>query len=338
MLCREGATLRATSALLRELGMEFQRCMEREQARTSLRQRKFDPVILDCDVPGAMELLAELRADSASGDSIVVTVAQEGVPLQELFRRGANLIVRKPIVPEEAERTLRTARGLVMRMRRHSLRQPTPELIYVDLEGAEPRCLLLDLSEGGMSVQAEKHLEHRRLLRPRFALPFSETSIEATAEVVWSDSSGRAGLRFLHMPDTAREELRRWMRTHTGALRWIKRSCSGDERARITAPICVSGVVEGAVAMVLDLTAVFASVALFVFMVSLLSGTLPAPGNTPAWATGMAALNGVLYRWVFFAPPRHTPGMTLSAQIIAAYVEFAYRRRLAGFSPVLETS
>jgi DNA-binding response OmpR family regulator len=342
LVCREDSVSRELATLLGELGISFQQCRDSEAARAALRLRRFDPVILDCDAAESTELLAAIRDDSTpSHDSIVLALASEAMGLKDLFRRGANLIVRKPISMEDAQRTLRAARGLVLRMRRHFSRQPVASLIYVEMEGLKSAPLMLDLSEGGMSVQADLRLQPKQLLRMNFSLPDSDAPLQATGEVVWTDPSGRSGIQFVRLPDPARQQLRQWLGLGAGTLRRLASGnsggTSGDERARVTAPIRIDGAMETLLALVLDFAAVFGSVALFAFLVFLLAGKLPV-SNYPAWVAGLTTLNGFLYRAYFFPSPHPTPGMTLGGRIIDAYLSLTYRRRLAQLSPALETN
>ena len=342
LLCREDSVLHALAPLLAELEIPFQRCNERQQARAELRRRKFDPVILDCDVEGATELLEEVREGSASRDSIVLALADDSMALKEIFRRGANLIVRKPILSEEAARILRTARALVMRMRRHFRRHAVPKLMYAQAEGMEASPLVLDVSEGGMCVQALERLTANQVLRLRFGVPDGEDMIEATGRVVWSDDSGRAGIRFIRLSDSARQLLRDWLGASAGTLLrpitrkigapWLGQADSNSERAQVTAPIRVAGGLEQATAIVLDAAIVMSSVVLFGLLVVALAGAVPLLDNYVATGAGLAVLHALLYRWFFFPPPQRTPGMEMSEQLAAAYVEFAYRRRLAELS------
>ncbi len=344
LVCREDSVSRQLAPLLGELGISFQQCRDPESARAALCIRRFDPVILDCDVAHSAGLLAAIREDTTlSHDSIVLALAGESPGLKDLFRRGVNLVVRKPIRTPDAQRTLRAARGLVLRMRRHFARRPIASLVYVEMESVKSAPLLLDLSEGGMAVQAAVPLQPKQLLHVSFSLSDCDPPLRVTGEVVWTDSSGRSGIQFVRLPDPASQQLRGWLGLGAGTLhRLVTRDSpahsptrSGDERAQATAPIHVAGYLELLLALLIDLGAVFGSVALFGFFVFLLAGRLPV-ANRAAWAAGLATLNGFLYRACFFPHPHPTPGMSLSARIINAYVGFTYRRRLAQLSPELE--
>ncbi len=73
-------------------------------------------------------------------------------------------------------------------------------------------CAILDLSEDGMSVQSPTALETNREVS--FLLDFSETRsrVRATGTVIWSDRSGRCGIRFTDaLPPAAVQAVQEWL-------------------------------------------------------------------------------------------------------------------------------
>ena len=70
---------------------------------------------------------------------------------------------------------------------------------------------ILDISENGMSIQTSSPLEADRALD--LSLDLSETSanIRTSGQVVWSDSSGRAGIRFPRLPSQSLRQLKQWL-------------------------------------------------------------------------------------------------------------------------------
>src|SRR5258705_7272226 len=55
---------------------------------------------------------------------------------------------------------------------------------------------ILDISEDGMTIQTSSPLEVERTLSLCLDLSETSSSIVTTGQVVWSESSGRAGIRF----------------------------------------------------------------------------------------------------------------------------------------------
>ena len=70
---------------------------------------------------------------------------------------------------------------------------------------------ILDISEEGMSVQTSSRLEIGRSLNVSLDLSETGTSIRTTGQVVWSESSGRAGIRFARLSRESLHQLKEWL-------------------------------------------------------------------------------------------------------------------------------
>lgn len=100
------------------------------------------------------------------------------------------------------------------RRRRVRLKVHTPA--YVSLNGDSSGQVLnlseiVDISEEGMAIQTSSPLEVRRRVNLCLDLTATRTCIRTSGEVVWSDRSGRAGIRFPQMPDTSVRQLKEWL-------------------------------------------------------------------------------------------------------------------------------
>src|SRR4029077_13444888 len=103
-----------------------------------------------------------------------------------------------------------------IRERRHSLRHRVHSPAYADLNGSSSATApdlneILDISEEGMSVQTSSRLEVAHHLN--LCLDLSETNarIRTTGQVVWSDASGRAGIRFPTLSGRSLGRLKEWL-------------------------------------------------------------------------------------------------------------------------------
>lgn len=83
-------------------------------------------------------------------------------------------------------------------------------LVTVDL-GFQKGALLLDLSEGGVGLQALARAPMGATTELHFDLPESGGRIDAVGTVTWTDSSGRLGLRFDEIAEMSRLQLARWL-------------------------------------------------------------------------------------------------------------------------------
>ena len=81
---------------------------------------------------------------------------------------------------------------------RKRLSGPIPIQLFPDQE-----VLLSEVSEGGLSVTASSRLDVGAVAQVSFQLPETDSDIDATVAVAWSDISGRAGIRFTSLPQAS---------------------------------------------------------------------------------------------------------------------------------------
>jgi len=105
------------------------------------------------------------------------------------------------------------------RERRRAVRNAVHTPAYASLNGSAQAvslelCEILNISESGTCIQAPEPLKVNRLLP--LALDLSETGdrIYTTGHVVWSESCGRAGIRFPELPENSLLQLRRWLQAN----------------------------------------------------------------------------------------------------------------------------
>jgi GAF domain/PilZ domain/Sel1 repeat len=95
------------------------------------------------------------------------------------------------------------------------MRHRTHSPAYARLNATQADALdlseILDISEDGMSIQTSSRLEVERNLSLCLDLSETGTSIRTTGQVVWSKSSGRAGIRFARLSGEALDQLKEWL-------------------------------------------------------------------------------------------------------------------------------
>jgi PilZ domain len=102
-----------------------------------------------------------------------------------------------------------TATPLTNAVHQRSPRVEIDQLVSVTMFGGP--ALLLNLGAGGMAIQARERLEPGCLFSVAFSLPESESEVQSLGKVVWSDASGRAGLKFVAGAHLDRNRLQRWI-------------------------------------------------------------------------------------------------------------------------------
>ena len=100
--------------------------------------------------------------------------------------------------------------------RRRSVRQKLHSPVYVSFNAAQAGMVidlseLLDLNEEGFAVQAASRQEVNRAVTLCLDLPETKSYIHGSGQVIWSDDSGRTGIRFSFLPDRSRHVLKEWL-------------------------------------------------------------------------------------------------------------------------------
>jgi hypothetical protein len=67
------------------------------------------------------------------------------------------------------------------------------------------------LNEDGFAVQTSQRLEVNRAVTVCLDLPETKSYIHSTGQVIWSDDTGRGGIRFSGLPEKSRQVLKEWL-------------------------------------------------------------------------------------------------------------------------------
>jgi hypothetical protein len=107
-----------------------------------------------------------------------------------------------------------------IRERRSRVRHEVHTPAYASLNGSSGGIVLelneiLDINEAGMSIQTASVLEPNQSLNLCLDLSDTKTYIHTSGQVVWSEPSGRNGIRFPEMPDSSLHRLKEWLLLNT---------------------------------------------------------------------------------------------------------------------------
>ena len=94
--------------------------------------------------------------------------------------------------------------------RRRNSRIQVKPLVYLT-KTADTLGFILNLSKDGMAIQAMEILQQGWRIEFQFPLPKMKAEISGTADVMWGDSAGRAGLKFINLCAVDRFHLHRWL-------------------------------------------------------------------------------------------------------------------------------
>ena len=106
--------------------------------------------------------------------------------------------------------------GVPLPERRRRIRHKLHTPVYASFSGPRSSMVvdlseLLDVHEDGFSVQTVEKLEANRPVNLCLDLVETKSYVHGMGHVVWTDSSGRAAVRFSSLPDPARRLLKEWL-------------------------------------------------------------------------------------------------------------------------------
>ncbi len=217
LLCEESESIYVLSDVLGDLEVAVELCHDRDQALDRLVHEKYEAVIVDCQVAEAADMLRYVRLTGDNKNAISLALVENLAAMQGALDNGANFVLCKPLAAEAVARTVRAMKGLIFRMGRRSVRVQVQTLAFVEMNSLSEQAIILDLSEGGMAIQALAPVEASRVILLRFDLPGTKKRLQLNGEIAWADASGRAGIRFVDVPQQCAGALKDWIFANTVA-------------------------------------------------------------------------------------------------------------------------
>ena len=216
VVCAYAKAVPLLSRILSDLGIGVEHCEDAPTALARLATQPFDALLVDCkDEPAAIGLIANARRAPVNRATLVIAMVDGRNRVRDVFARGANFILYKPISLERASTSLRAARALMRRERRRNQRISVHAQAAIDYATTENApATVVELSESGMGIQSEGKLPARGKVYFQFSLPGQAGSVRLSGDVVWQDSTGRVGIRFADVPQASRRVLGQWLQAN----------------------------------------------------------------------------------------------------------------------------
>ncbi len=174
------------------------------------RRLAVDILLVDSDMPLAVDLVRTLRADpTTSSLSILVVSRAAGAAEREFLDAGATEILRLPTDASWDETLLRLLPVTHRREVRHA--------VSVEVQAATgippARATSVNVSARGMLLDCPVPLRTGEQLRVTFRLPGMSKPLAGTAVVVRQAGERQWGLEFLYLDEDGLERLRRFVDT-----------------------------------------------------------------------------------------------------------------------------
>jgi len=186
LVCADAEAVQVLSCVLEDLGIEVECCSDPHAARPRINEQSFHAVIVDCvDESAAADFITCVRKTSRNQSTVIVVMANGGTPVSDIFAKGANFALYKPISRERAAHSIRAARGLIRHERRIQPRFPVQSrasLAYASNE--EASAILVDLNDRGLGVRADDRLSPSCKVYFQFSLPQNNSVVRLAGEVM----------------------------------------------------------------------------------------------------------------------------------------------------------
>jgi len=217
LLSRDEGTVRIIAKSFKDLEVDLEHCPDAKAAIKRSAEARYDAIVVDDDVPDARLLLERVMELPSCNKAVRIALADASAKMDTVFKIGTQIIIYKPLSTERVRHGLRAVRNLMARERRRGAKRVhtmiAARMSPRNARGTNKQVLIADLSESGASIHFEAgDLPASTILNLDFALPGSPERVHATAELVWQDNEGAAGLRFLDMPSYARKQLAEWLK------------------------------------------------------------------------------------------------------------------------------
>jgi hypothetical protein len=209
LLCKDAPTRQLILESLHPLAILPEICEEGSVAASLLDKQKFEAIIVDLLLgDDALLVLRQLRFSRANRTAVTFAITTG----EAAARPDSTFVLQRPLSAAAINQTLRAAFGMVVRERRRYFRCPVAIPAFVRARQPEDLlCQTVNISEGGIAIDAPAALEPNCSALVRFSLPGRTSQLFAETKVVWRGQSGMVGLEFQALPAPQKSELQEWL-------------------------------------------------------------------------------------------------------------------------------
>ena len=197
--------------IMLEMAIALQSCETVDAARKTISSSTFDAVLVDCDdVQGGAAFLRYIRLAWTTRNAAVVAVLNGATAGADASDMGADSVLSKPVPPD-------SLRQIMLRIRQTLSRRAHTRVtvaVRVSVRAGEILERLgesFNISEGGIGLTLEEVIREDEILSLKFELPGCQHPFHLCGEIAWADPTGRMGVRFVDVPEAAKDELGMWL-------------------------------------------------------------------------------------------------------------------------------
>src|SRR5215467_5995990 len=206
----DNAIFKTVSAAIRQVNGRLNCAPSAGTARDYITRRKVDAVVIDMNLPGALDLIGRLRAASSNRFTVVFACMGSAPETQFAIRAGANFVLHRPLVPDKVARIFTLAATMMVAEKRRYFRYPLMVPVELKMKEREVESTMANLSEGGMAIWSLYYHSPGSSVQFAFELPYGGL-IRGKGEVAWTNPDRLTGIKFDILPDQAYSHLASWI-------------------------------------------------------------------------------------------------------------------------------
>jgi DNA-binding response OmpR family regulator len=214
VMSRSYATVKVLVSAFAELGIEYRVSASTAETLEILTSEHHSALIVDFDLPDSVAVVKMTRTLSDKRRPVVFGMIGATTPVDSVFQAGANFVLYKPLDLLQVLHSFRAARGFMREDRRRAVRQKSETLAYLQFPTGIVPALVVEVTEQGLSLQAAEALTPARQVPLRFLLLGTTHVVHASADFIWTDGNGRAGVFFSNIAAGCRRDLQAWLKKH----------------------------------------------------------------------------------------------------------------------------
>ncbi|HEX7289306.1 MAG TPA: PilZ domain-containing protein [Candidatus Angelobacter sp.] len=210
VVCCDQTLFRALATAIRQVNGRLNCAASTASAGCYIARRKVDGIVIDMNIPGALELVQRARAASASRGSVIFACMGANTEAQSALRAGANFVIHKPLLPDRIAHMFSVAAGMMAAEKRRYHRYALMVPVELKVNGRDMESTMSNLSEGGMAIWSLHYHPQGSKVKFSFELPFGG-AIQGSGEITWINQDGLAGVKFNILRDQAYSDLAGWI-------------------------------------------------------------------------------------------------------------------------------
>ena len=211
----DAPTCELIAEILGSAGMQAACLTDSTEAASRLRTDKFHAIFLDVRMPppDGIELARQIRASATNASSVIVMITgeEDRTVMARAFQAGVEFFLFKPVDRSKLLRLIRATGGTIERERRRFTRVRLRCSVSINSPQASLDGNTLDLSLGGMLVQAERSFPLGTPVTFNLEIERGLVALHSTARVVRVVGPDCMGIQFENLGSTECNRLQQFL-------------------------------------------------------------------------------------------------------------------------------